>query len=135
MKLKLGHRLLQIREERKMSQHEMSELLSMSSSAYSRLERGETSLPFEDLPGVAKALGIGVQDLLPDTLTINNSNNSNQSGLIFGNIYNYYQSSDLIRELEAKISGLFEELQALKLREGSGNVASGPEARKFNTGQ
>jgi transcriptional regulator with XRE-family HTH domain len=38
MKLKLGHRLLQIREERKLSQAEMSELLGMSGSAYSRLE-------------------------------------------------------------------------------------------------
>ena len=120
MKLKLGHRLLQIREDRKLSQQEMSDLLNMSSSAYSRLERGETSLAFEELPGMAQALGIGVQDLLPDTLTINNSNNSNQSGLIFGNIYNYYQSSDVIRELEAKISGLANELRELKSRKNQG---------------
>lgn len=120
MKLKLGHRLLQIREDRKLSQQEMSDLLNMSSSAYSRLERGETSLAFEELPAMAQALGIGVQDLLPDTLTINNSNNTNQSGLIFGNIYNYYQSSDVIRELEAKISGLADELRELKLKKGKG---------------
>ena len=114
MKLKLGHRLLQIREERKLSQAEMSELLGMSGSAYSRLERGETSLAFEELPNVAKSLGIGVQDLLPDTLTIHNSNNSNQSGLIFGNIYNYYQNSELIQELQEKINKLSEEIQQLK---------------------
>lgn len=114
MKLKLGHRLLQIREERKLSQMEMSDLLSMSSSAYSRLERGETSLGFEELPGVAQALGIGVQDLLPDTLTINNTNNTNQSGLIFGNIYNYYHSSELVQELQAKLELLVEEVGKLK---------------------
>jgi transcriptional regulator with XRE-family HTH domain len=114
MKLKLGHRLLQIREDRRLSQTEMSDLLSMSSSAYSRLERGETSLPFEDLPGVAQALGIGVQDLLPDTLTINNTNNTNQAGLIFGNIYNYYQSSELVHELQAKIEFLVDEVRKLK---------------------
>lgn len=114
MKLKLGSRLHQIREDRKLSQEAMSELLSMSASAYSRLERGETSLPFEDLPNVAKALGIGVQDLLPDTLTIHNANNSNQSGLIFGNIYNYHQSSDAIKELQQKIEALEEIIRKLK---------------------
>jgi transcriptional regulator with XRE-family HTH domain len=114
MKIKLGHRLLQIREERKLSQSEMSELLGMSGSAYSRLERGETSLSFEELPNVAKSLGLGVQDLLPDTLTIHNSNNSHQSGLIFGNIYNYHQSSDLIQELQEKINKLSEEIRQLK---------------------
>ena len=66
---------------------------------------------------MAKSLGIGVQDLLPDTLTINNTNNNNQSGqsgLIFGNIYNYYQNSELIQELQQKINQLSEELKLLK---------------------
>jgi transcriptional regulator with XRE-family HTH domain len=106
MKLKLGSRLLQIREDRKMSQEAMSDLLEMSTSAYSRLERGETSLSFDELPRVAMALGIGIQDLLPDTLTIHNANNTNQSGLIFGNIYNYNNSSDTIKELYDKIEAL-----------------------------
>jgi len=113
MKLKLGSRLHQIREERRLSQDAMSTLLGMSISAYSRLERGETSIPFEDLPNIAKALGIGVQDLLPDTLTIQNSNNSNQSGLIFGNIYNYNHNSELVKELYDRIQQLEEQIQKL----------------------
>ena len=35
-------------------------------------------------------------------------------------IYNYYQSSDVIRELEEKISGLADELQGLKSKKKGG---------------
>jgi len=106
MKLKLGGRIQQIRIDRKLSQVEMAEILNMSSSAYSRLERGETSVSFEELPAIANNLGIGVQDLLPDTLTINNTQNTNQSGLIFGNIYNYYSQDEEAKELKERIKNL-----------------------------
>jgi len=113
MKLKLGSRLGSIREERKLSQEAMATLLAMSTSSYSRLERGETTISFEELPRLASALGLGVQDLLPDTLSIHNNNNTNQSGLIFGNIYNYYDNNEHAKQLEAKVKLLEEELRRL----------------------
>jgi transcriptional regulator with XRE-family HTH domain len=114
MKLKIGNRLNAIRAEKNLSQLEMSEVLGISASAYSRLERGETSIEFEDLVRFATALDIDVQDLLPETLRINNHNNSNQSGLIFGNIYNYYSANEQSLGLQSRLESLEYENRNLK---------------------
>jgi len=47
MKLKLGQKLLQERENRKMTQAEFAELLGMSQSTYARLERNESKADLE----------------------------------------------------------------------------------------
>lgn len=114
MKLKIGSRLYQIREERKLSQAEMSDLLGMSASTYSRVERGEAAVAFEDLPKYSSVLGIGVQDLLPETLSINNNSTSHQGGMVFGNIINNYYGLDAsTHQLQQKILDLENKLSSL----------------------
>jgi transcriptional regulator with XRE-family HTH domain len=114
MKLKIGSRLQAIREERKINQDEMAELLSMSSSSYGRLERGDSSIPFEELNRISKVLSVPIQDLLPEIFSIYNNNNTNQSGLIFGDIYNFYNSNEVIERLKGTIEKLNADLENLK---------------------
>lgn len=65
MRMKVGSRLYNERNERKLNQAEMAELLGVSTSAYARLERGETSAEMEQLAFFAKKLDIPFNDLLP----------------------------------------------------------------------
>jgi transcriptional regulator with XRE-family HTH domain len=84
-----GNKLFQQREKRKMSQAEFAELLGMSQSAYSRLEKGETKLDFDQIKHIAKALGIPAHELLPEWISFNNNHHQGQGGVIFGDyIYN-----------------------------------------------
>ena len=89
MKTRIGNKLLVIREERKLSQQDMSEILGVSQSSYARIERNETSVDFEKIVSFANNLNVPVQELLPETLTItnNNHNSGNGGGIIFGNQY------------------------------------------------
>jgi transcriptional regulator with XRE-family HTH domain len=114
MKLKISSRIFHIREERRLSQNEMAELLGVSPSTYSRIERGETAISFEDLPKYASSLGISVQDLLPDTLSITNNSTNHQGGMVFGNIINYYSQDESTKQLELKILALEQEIKQLK---------------------
>jgi transcriptional regulator with XRE-family HTH domain len=75
-----------------MSQSELADLLNISPSTYSRLERNESSVDFEQLTNFAKILDIPIQEFLPDTLSVNSHHNT-QGGVVFGS-YNYYSSSD-----------------------------------------
>jgi transcriptional regulator with XRE-family HTH domain len=116
MNLNIGTRLLTIREDRQLTQNEMAELLSMSPSAYSRLERNETKVPLEDLPKFSEVLKIPVQDLLPEIFTVNNNPSGNASGIVMSqNItYNYYSSNEQTKVLELKIQALEKELTEMR---------------------
>ena len=116
MKLRLGSKFYQIRNERQLTQKEMADLLGMPSSTYSRIERGETSVSLEELPAIATSLGIGVQDLLPETVSMSNNsqNNSGGMGMVLGTIiHNYYYGTEKVSELENKVSELSQEIARL----------------------
>lgn len=92
IKMKIGNRLLLAREERKINQAEMADILGVSPPTYSRLERNETSIELAQVLRFADILNIPVQDFLPETITLNNTKTQNGQGLVLGNIYNYYYS-------------------------------------------
>jgi len=117
--MKVGNRLISAREDKKMTQTEMAELLGVSTSVYSRLERNETSVALEQVASFADILQIPIQDFLPDTMSINHSNNeTGQVGFVIGNFYNYAEGKELAKEnqflkekvelLESKIKDLEE---------------------------
>ena len=111
MKLRLGSKFYQIRNERQLTQKEMADLLGMPSSTYSRIERGETSVNLDELPGIATSLGIGVHELLPETVSISNNSNNHQGGsMVFGTIVNNYYGNEKVEELEKKIKEQSEEI-------------------------
>ncbi|WP_154657232.1 helix-turn-helix domain-containing protein [Hugenholtzia roseola] len=68
MKMRVGQRLLTFRQERKLRQVEMAELLGVSPATYSRIERDESSLEFEQIIRIAQTLEVSVQDFLPESL-------------------------------------------------------------------
>lgn len=111
MRIKIGSKLHQLREERKLTQTEMSEILGMSSSAYARLERGETQADLEQLLRFSEALQIPVQELLPETLAIHNKNNG-QVGINMGTIY--YGVDERMQTLEKENAVLKERILGLE---------------------
>ena len=99
----------------------MAQILSMSPSSYARLERGETSLPFEDLSRIAQILNVPIHEFLPDTLTVHQTpQNSQHSGMNFGNIYNYYDRTEYTKDLELKLKQLENENLLLRQRLAGG---------------
>lgn len=104
MKLRLGQRLLAIRNDRQLTQAEMSELLGVSQSAYSRIERNESSVDIEDVMRFSKILQVPVQEFLPETMSVHYENHQGQGGpnLIFGD-FHYNGTTpelhDLIKQL------------------------------------
>lgn len=118
MKLKVGNRLFKAREDRKFNQAEMADLLSLSASAYARLERDETAADLEQLMQFSKKLQIPIQDFLPETFSINNNNQNGHShvGLLIGNIYNYSdkESNKIIEEKDKEILFLKEKIENLE---------------------
>jgi transcriptional regulator with XRE-family HTH domain len=116
MKLRVGGKLLIIREERRLSQSEMAEMLEMSPSAYARLERNETSAEIEKLCEMAEKLNVPIQDLLPETVSINNNstNTGNGGGMIFGNQYYYTHDLNELSKLSNLVLQLKEDIETLK---------------------
>ena len=114
MKLKLGTRLLSFREERRLTQAEMAELLQLPVSSYSRIERNENSVEIEKILEFANALNIPVQELLPETISIHNNSHGYGGGVIFGNQYYYGVDSEAVKALRAEIDFLKRENEDLK---------------------
>jgi transcriptional regulator with XRE-family HTH domain len=93
--MQVGHKIKKIRDERNFSQSDMAELLGMSQSAYSRLERNETPVVLDELVRFSKTLNVPVQEFLPDSIQIKNVNDHGQGGpnLIMGD-FHYHHSGD-----------------------------------------
>jgi len=72
----------------------MADLLGMSQSTYSRMERDETSVVWEDLVRYANTLNVPVQEFVPDFVNIQNVNDHGQGGpnLIMGDFH--YHNGD-----------------------------------------
>jgi transcriptional regulator with XRE-family HTH domain len=103
IKMKIGQRLATERELRKISQAEMADLLSVAPAIYSRIERGETSVDIEDVLKFSKKLNVPIQEFLPETISINNTNNDGNGHieLIIGDI-NHYSDKESLRTIELK---------------------------------
>lgn len=115
MKVKIGSKLHSIRENRKLSQAEMAELLSIPASSYARYERGDSSIELDKLVGFAEALGVQVTELLPETLQMNN-NTGNGGLIILGTqiVNHYHDSSMLIGQKDEFIKSLEERINQLE---------------------
>jgi transcriptional regulator with XRE-family HTH domain len=90
--------------------------LGVSPSTYSRIERNEASLEFEQLIQFAKILQMQPHEFLPDNNVLNNSNsgNGNGGGIVYGNIYNYADSKEMNKEIETENKLLKQEITFLK---------------------
>ena len=114
MKIKVGNKLMTIREERKINQAEMADLLGLSQSAYGRIERNETSPDIDQLVEFSKKLNVPIQDFLPDTFSIHNNHNGGQAGIIFGTFNYYTEKNAEILKLENENKSQLLEISFLK---------------------
>ena len=117
MRLSVGPKLLRIREERKLSQSEMADIIGVSTSAYSRMEREETAPEITDVLRYANMLNVPIQEMLPDTLSINNNSQGQGGAVIAGNLNNYHYyfgTNETTKELEEQIKKLQEENASLR---------------------
>jgi transcriptional regulator with XRE-family HTH domain len=98
--MKIGSRLAEARRQKDINQTDMADLLGVTTPTYSRLERNETSIDINQIVRFAEILDIPIQEFLPETVALHNTNNqSSQGGLIFGNIYTYnYSDKELQQE-------------------------------------
>jgi transcriptional regulator with XRE-family HTH domain len=75
--MKIGNRLLTERQDRKLNQAEMSDLLGLAPSTYSRIERNEGSVNLEQILDFSQKLNIPIQDFLPETISVINNGQQN----------------------------------------------------------
>jgi transcriptional regulator with XRE-family HTH domain len=116
-KLNIGQKLHNIRLQKLLTQGEMAELLGVSTSAYARVERNETSIAFEDALTFASRLEVPIQEFLPETITIYNSNNTHQGGGYVGTVINnYYATSDEVRNLILHVTALEKKIDEITKR-------------------
>jgi len=100
MEIKIGEKLQSIREERKMSQEDFADILSMSQSKYQRLESGITHARIDEIAHIAEVLDIPVLELLPETAIFKQTNTDQSSGNILGNYIVNKGISESVKALE-----------------------------------
>jgi transcriptional regulator with XRE-family HTH domain len=114
MKLRIGTKLSAIRQERQLTQDELADFLGISTSAYARFERNETSMDLDILMKVSKKLDVPVHEFLPETFQINNNPNYSQGGIVFGNFYYYANPNDANDALQKENESLKKEIEKLQ---------------------
>lgn len=95
--MKVGHKIREIRETKKLSQESMAEALGLSVNGYGKIERNEVDINIERLQQIAKTLDITPEDVLKDTNPIINN---------YAPSYNYFS---VIHEQSTKIEKLYED--------------------------
>jgi len=78
----LGAKIRKLRELRNIKQETMADLLGISQSSYSKMEKDETEMSPERLEQIAKALDLNVQDILgfDERVFFNVTNRDHSSG-------------------------------------------------------
>ncbi len=68
-----GRIIKQLREQKKITQTAMADLLFMSQSNYSKIENNQVALTAQVCKRIVKILGVNLEDLLPDDSILENS--------------------------------------------------------------
>lgn len=112
--MKIGEKIRYIRILKGYSQENMAEMLGISTTGYSKIERGETDISFSRLEQIAKALDISVIDLLSfqDKYYVQQTNHTGNYGgfIVNQNIYDA-KLEDKVKEIELEVAKIKEELQ------------------------
>jgi transcriptional regulator with XRE-family HTH domain len=112
--LRLGYKIKKIREFKNVTQKQIADALGITQSAYSKIEMGETDVPYSRLEKISTVLGVKPEEIISfnEHMIFNVMNNQN-GGNLFGNIT--YTISDAERKLyEQQIDILKEELAYMK---------------------
>jgi len=110
----VGHKIRKVRELRNLTQERVAEQLGMTTSGYSRIERGEVRISIERLEQVANVLGVQPLDLtqFDESVFLTNCGTANDHS------FNVVSDKELIDEIkrvyEARIADLKEEIAFLR---------------------
>ncbi|MCU0438056.1 MAG: helix-turn-helix domain-containing protein [Raineya sp.] len=88
--MKIGDKLLSLRNEFKLTQQEVADKLGIKQSTYHRWENGKTQPTIDFLPKIAEAYNIPITDLLPDTPHYIFQHNQETNGFINSNNNQYF---------------------------------------------
>jgi transcriptional regulator with XRE-family HTH domain len=112
----IGHKIKKIRELKNYTQKHLADELGLSQSAYSKLELGETEIPFSRLEKIAEIFQMKPEELITfddkTVFNINTMNNPN-GGNIMSQI-TYTISENERRLYEKQIETLRDEVDFLK---------------------
>lgn len=120
----IGTKIRKLRELRNLKQETMAELLGISQTAYSKIERDEIEVSQERLEQIAKALDVSVQDILSFDEKIffnliHNQDNASFGYIIHNNNVELSENErklyeDKIHLMEEIIDNLKKEVERLK---------------------
>lgn len=126
--MNVNEKIKNYREQNKWSQEDMANQLQMSSSAYAKIERGETRLHLDKLQKIAQVFNIDLFELMTMDgkniiLNINESGESNNTNYSNANetlvkdvenLQNLLQQKDiLLAEKDQRINELQQQIQTL----------------------
>lgn len=95
--MKVGHKVRELREAKRLTQEQMAELLKMSVNGYGKIERNEVDVNIERLQQLSQALDTPLEEII--------SNNSP----IFNNYGTHQNNFSIIQEQSTKIEKLYDE--------------------------
>ncbi len=108
MKINVGYRIRKLRESKDYSQENMAGELSISTSAYSKIERGITDPSIGRLDQIAKILGVQVTQFLQEGA---GENKIQEKEKIYGS---GYATKEEIEEITSAIKQLKLEMASIK---------------------
>jgi transcriptional regulator with XRE-family HTH domain len=84
----IGQKIRKLRELKNLTQSHMAQRLGLTQSAYSKLELGESEVPYSRLERIADVMGLKPEDIVSfnDQMVFNIMNNPN-GGNVFSNVY------------------------------------------------
>lgn len=92
----IGHKIRNLRDNRKLSQQEMAELLDISQKQYSFIESNQTKITFDRLQKIAHVLKLNDDeyfDLVKQESMVLNITNNNDNAKGYVHAENYYEES------------------------------------------
>ena len=97
----VGQRLKLLRQEKQLTQEQMGEKLHLSTSAYCKIEYGETDLTLSRLNQIAETLGMSAIELFSkiDGNVYNITNSNSGIGIARDNNIVHMESNEDLREL------------------------------------
>lgn len=91
----LGTKLRKLRDNKKMSQSEIADLLGVSQSAYNKWEADQSKPNLDNLLKISNFHEIDPSELLEEKPSINYSNNEFNDSNVFNHIFNHNQTVNL----------------------------------------
>ena len=101
---KIGHQITRIRKSKDLTQANMAEELGMTTSAYSKIERGDTNPPINRLLEIAKVLEVDVADFFADP-----SMTTKDEPAKYG-----YATKEEVENLSKLVNSLIKEIERLR---------------------